>query len=245
MSKVLVVTSGKGGTGKSTVAASLGAAFARRGSRVLLIDCDSGMRGLDIMLGVSKGVVFDIADVVSGNCKTEHIIYPCPHTQGLFLIPAPQKAEDELSPEVLSQFIESVESQYDIVIIDSPAGVGKGFETAVYPAQLCLVVANAEPTSVRGCVNVRKRLKELNKDNIRLVINRLSKRSFFKLNFYRDLDEVIDETQIQLIGVVPESPQIVAAVQKGAACTGDSKALVAFDRIAGRIEGEKLPLAVS
>ena len=92
MSKVLVVTSGKGGTGKSTVAASLGAAFAKMNKRVLLIDCDSGMRGLDIMLGVSKSLVFDIADAVSGNCKTEHIIYPCAHTDGLFLIPAPQKA---------------------------------------------------------------------------------------------------------------------------------------------------------
>lgn len=244
MSKVLVVTSGKGGTGKSTVAASLGVSFAKRNKRVLLIDCDSGMRGLDIMLGVSKSLVFDIADAVSGNCKTEHIIYPCAHTDGLFLIPAPQKAEDELSPEVLNQFIESVEKQYDIIIIDSPAGVGKGFETAVYPAQACLVVANAEPTSVRGCANVRKRLLELNKENIRLIINRLSKRSFFKLNFYPDLDAIIDETQLQLIGVVPESAQVVSAIQKGIICTADSKALTAFDRIAGRLEGESLPLAV-
>lgn len=244
MSKVFVVTSGKGGTGKSTVAASLGVAFAKRNKRVLLIDCDSGMRGLDIMLGVSKGLVFDIADAVSGNCKTEHIVYPCTHTEGLYLIPAPQKAEDELSPEVLSQFIESVENQYDIIIIDSPAGVGKGFETAVYPAEVCLVVANPEPTSVRGCLNVRKRLMEFNKDNIRLVINRLSKRNFFKLNFYSDLDAIIDETQIQLIGVVPESTQVVAAIQKGIVCTDDSKALIAFDRIAGRLEGESLPLVV-
>lgn len=244
MSKVLVVTSGKGGTGKSTVAANLGVAFARRNKRVLLIDCDSGMRGLDIMLGVSKSLVFDIADVVCGNCKTEHIIYPCPHTPGLSLVPAPQKAEDELAPEVLSQFIDTVENQYDIIIIDSPAGVGKGFETAVYPAQMCLVVANTEPTSVRGCLNVRKRLLELEKDNIRLVINRLSKRNFFRLNLYSDLDEIIDETQIRLIGVVPESTQVVAAIQKGNICTDDSKALTAFDRIAGRLEGENLPLAV-
>ncbi len=244
MSKVIVVASGKGGTGKSTVAASLGVAFAGRNRRVLLIDCDSGMRGLDIMLGVSKSLVFDIADVVSGNCKTEHIIYPCSHTNGLYLIPAPQKAEDELSPGVLGQFIESVEDQYDIIIIDSPAGVGKGFETAVYPAQTCIVVANAEPTSVRGCVNVRRRLTELGKEDICLVINRLSKREFFKMNFYADLDEIIDETQIRLIGVVPESLQVVAAIQRGIACTEECKALTAFRRIAGRLEGEKLPLAV-
>ena len=114
----------------------------------------------------------------------------------------------------------------------------------MYPAQVCLVVANAEPTSVRGCSNVRKRLLELDKENIRLIINRLSKRNFFKLNFYPDLDAIIDETQLQLIGVVPESPQIVSAIQKGIVCDSDSKALTAFDRIAGRLEGENLPLAV-
>lgn len=244
MNKVLVVTSGKGGTGKSTVAANLGVAFAKRNRRVILIDCDSGMRGLDIMMGISRGLVFDIADAVSGNCKTEHIIYPCAHTEGLYLVPAPQKAEDELSPEVLCQFVESIKNQYDIVIIDSPAGVGKGFETAVYPAELCLVVANAEPISVRGCASVRKRLLELDKKSIRLVINRLSKRRFFRLNFYNNLDEIIDETQLQLIGVVPESAQVVSAAQRGLECTDDNKALAAFERIAGRIEGEKLPLTV-
>lgn len=244
MCKVLVITSGKGGTGKSTVSVSLGNALVKNGNRVLLIDCDSGMRGLDIMLGVSKSLVFDIADVVSGNCKTEHIIYPCPYTDGLFLIPAPQNVEDELSPSILTQFVKSVRDSYDYIIIDSPAGVGKSFETAVAPAELCLVVANAEPTSVRGCENVKKRLVDLEKQNIRLIINRFSRQAFKQMNAYYDLDEVIDKTGIQLIGVITENAAVVSAIQKGTSYDVKCTALKAVDNIARRISGENVPLAI-
>ncbi|HIR03444.1 MAG: AAA family ATPase [Acutalibacteraceae bacterium] len=244
MSKILVVTSGKGGTGKSTIAVSLGNALVKRNKKVLLIDCDSGMRGLDIMLGISKSLVFDIADAISGNCQPEHIIYPCPYSDGLFLIPAPQNAQDELSGSVFTQFVSRLENAYDYIIIDSPAGVGKGFETAVAPAQLCLVVANAEPTSVRGCANVKKRLSELGKQNVRLVINRFSRTGFKELGVYEDLDAVIDQTGIQLIGIVTENRQVVYAIQKGLSYTGRCTALKAVDNLAARIDGEARPLAV-
>lgn len=244
MSKILVVTSGKGGTGKSTIAVSLGNALVKRNKKVLLIDCDSGMRGLDIMLGISKSLVFDIADAISGNCQPEHIIYPCPYSDGLFLIPAPQNAQDELSGSVFTQFINRLENEYDYIIIDSPAGVGKGFETAVAPAQLCLVVANTEPTSVRGCANVKKRLAELGKQNVRLVINRFSRTGFKELGVYEDLDAVIDQTGIQLLGIVTENRQVVYAIQKGLSYTGRCTALKAVDNLAARIDGEARPLAV-
>lgn len=244
MGKVLVVTSGKGGTGKSTVAVSLGNALVKRGHKVLLIDCDCGMRGLDIMLGVAKSLVFDIADAVCGNCKAEHIVYPCPYSEGLFLIPAPQSASDELSPRVFTGFVRSLEPQYDYIIIDSPAGVGKGFETAVAPAGLCLVVANAEPTSVRGCENVKKRLLDLGKKEMRLIINRFSRSAFKEMNVYYDLDEVIDGTGIQLIAVITENRQVVSAIQKGASYSGKCTALEAVNNLAARIDGENPPLAV-
>ena len=245
MSQVVVVSSGKGGTGKSTISVSLGNAYAKMGKKVLLIDCDSGMRGLDIMLGVSKNLVFDIADVVSGNCKTEHIIYPCPYIDGLFLIPAPQNVEDEISSGILKQFVKNIKDDYDIVIIDCPAGVGKSFEIAVAPASLCLVVANAEPTSVRGCEKVKKRLLELGKTDIRLVINKFSRQSFKQLNAYYDLDEVIDKTGIQLIGIITENKPVVSAIQKGLAYDGKCLAIKAINNIARRIDGENVPLAIS
>lgn len=241
---IIAITSGKGGTGKSTICVSLGAALVKRGYRVLLIDCDSGMRGLDIMLGVSKSLVFDIADAVCGNCTPQQIVYPCSHMAGLSLIPAPQNAVDELSPAVLKQFTENVKDDYDYILIDSPAGVGKGFETAVTPAQMCLVVANTEPTSMRGCVNVRKLLTDFGKTNIRLVINRFSRSDFFKLHFYDDLDQVIDESGIRLIAVVNEDRQVVSAIQKGTSYHGSCTALAAIDNLAARIDGENPPLLI-
>lgn len=244
MGKIISVASGKGGTGKSTVCVTLGMALVKRGHRVLLIDCDSGMRGLDIMMGISKSLVFDIADAVCGNCPPEQIIYPCNHIQGLSLIPAPQNAEDELSPAVLKQFTDSVRDSYDYIIIDSPAGVGKGFDTAVLPADMCLVVANTEPTSLRGCVNVRKKLTDIGKTNIRLIINKFSKMSFRELGFYPDLDSIIDESGIQLIGIITENRQVVASVQKGLAYKRKCTALEAIDRIASRLDGDNVPLLI-
>lgn len=245
MGKVISVASGKGGTGKTTVCISLGTALVKRGHKVLLVDCDSGMRGLDIMMGVSKSLVFDIADAVSGACTVQQIVYPCSHIQGLWLIPAPQNAEDELSPAILKQFIKTVRDSYDYIIIDSPAGVGKGLETAVSPADMCLVVANTEPTSLRGCVNVRRKLTDMGKNNQRLIINKFSKSTFRKHGFYSDLDQVIDEAGIQLIAVIGESKQIVAAVQKGLEYTGRCKALLAIDNLAARLDGENPLLLIS
>lgn len=244
MGKIISIASGKGGTGKSTVCVTLGMALVKRGHTVLLIDCDSGMRGLDIMMGISKSLVFDIADAVCGNCTPEQIIYPCNHIAGLSLIPAPQNAEDELSPAILKQFTDNIRDNYDYIIIDSPAGVGKGFDTAVLPADLCLVIANTEPTSLRGCVNVRKKLTEYGKDNIRLIINRFSRSLFKELNFYPDLDAVIDESGIQLIGIIAENRQVVASVQKGLAYKKKCTALETIDRIAARIDGENIPLLI-
>lgn len=244
MGKIISISSGKGGTGKSTVCVTLGMALVKRGHKVLLIDCDSGMRGLDIMMGISKSLVFDIADAVCGNCSPEQIIYPCNHIVGLSLIPAPQNAEDELSPAILKQFTDNVRNNYDYIIIDSPAGVGKGFDTAVSPADMCLVIANTEPTSLRGCVNVRKKLIEIGKDNIRLIINRFSRASFKELAFYPDLDCIIDESGIQLMGIITEDRQVIASIQKGLAYKKKCTALEAIDRIAARLDGENIPLLI-
>ena len=122
--------------------------------------------------------------------------------------------------------------------------MGKGFETAVAPAELCLVVANAEPTSVRGCENVKKRLLDLGKKEMRLIINRFSRSAFKEMNVYYDLDEVIDGTGIQLIAVVTENRQVVSAIQKGTSYSGKCTALEAVNNLAARLDGENPPLAV-
>ena len=161
MNNVIVVASGKGGTGKSTVCICLSVALVKQGKKVLLIDCDCGMRGLDIMLDIEQEILFDASDAVCGNCSFGEAVYKSKHNENLYLMAAPFDAENELSPSVFTQLVDAVKDNFDYVIIDSPAGIGSGFVTAAAPADRALVVANAEPTSVRGAVKVRNKLDAL------------------------------------------------------------------------------------
>ena len=158
MNNVIVVASGKGGTGKSTVCICLSAALVKQGKKVLLIDSDSGMRGLDIMLDIEQELLFDASDAVCGNCSFAEAVYKSRRNDDLYLMAAPFDAENELSPSVFRQLVDTVRDSFDYVIIDSPAGIGSGFVTAAAPADRALIVTNAEPTSLRGGVKVRKKL---------------------------------------------------------------------------------------
>ena len=242
MNNVIVVASGKGGTGKSTVCICLSVSLVRQGKRVLLIDCDCGMRGLDIMLDMEQDILFDASDAVCGNCAFNEAVYKSKNNDQLFLMAAPFDAENELSSSVFRQLVDAVKDGFDYVIIDSPAGIGSGFVTAAAPADRALLVTNAEPTSVRGAVKVRKRLEALGVNDVRLVINRFDKRVFRKLGFYPDLDAVIDAAQTQLISLVPFDINISVVMQKGAAGTENGAAFAPFERLAKRIQGMPCPL---
>lgn len=242
MDNVIVVASGKGGTGKSTVCICLSVALVKKGKKVLLIDCDSGMRGLDIMLDIEQDILFDASDAVCGNCSFGEAIYKSPHNKNLFLMAAPFDAENELSPSVFRQLVDSVKNNFDYVIIDSPAGINSGFVTAAAPADRGLIVTNAEPTGVRGALKVRKKLEALGVKSLRLVINRFDRRMFKKLGFYADLDAVIDAAQTQLIALVPFSVDISVIMQRGAAGLEQSSALQVFDRLVDRLDGQRVPL---
>lgn len=242
MNDVIVVASGKGGTGKSTVCICLSVALIKQGKKVLLIDCDCGMRGLDIMLDMEQDLLFDASDAVCGNCTFQEAIYQSKNNHNLYLMAAPFDTENELSPSVFKQLVRSVKGSFDFVIIDSPAGIGSGFVTAAAPADSALIVTNAEPTSVRGGVKVRQKLEAMGIENIRLVINRFDRKVFRKLGFYRDLDEVIDATQTRLIALVPFDIRISVIMQRGAAGLDPDTTNPVFDRLALRLEGERIPL---
>ena len=244
MGKVTVITSGKGGTGKSTITAGLGTALVRRGSRVLVIDCDAGMRGIDLMLGVSGELVFDIADIISGNCPPTSAIYPCKTVPELYLLPAPQNVRDKLSPSVMRQLADVLTDYYDHILVDCPAGIGSGFETAVAPASRAILVANAEPLSVRGCDKVRQKLQYCSIPDVRLIINKFHERKFRKLGMFEDLDAVIDAVGARLLGIVPEDSAAASASQKGQPIEGKLKAAYAFDRIAARRDGRDVQLFI-
>lgn len=244
MCEVIVIASGKGGTGKTTVCTALAAALARAKNRVLIIDCDSGMRGVDLMLGISDRLVYDIADVISGACEYTDALYKADGDFELYSIAAPLYADDEVSPSLIKKFTQQVREEFDYILIDSPAGTGSGFYAAASAADRALVVVNAEPTSIRGCKNIGYRLRELKIFDCRLVINRFDKDRFFEMGLYRDLDEVIDNAGMRLIGLIPEDVRVIALSQRGALTNNWSQTSVIFDTIVKRLEGVDVPIVV-
>lgn len=243
MNDVIVIASGKGGTGKSTVAVCLAAALVKHNKKVLLMDCDCGMRGLDILLDVKEDILFDCSDAVCGNCTPEEAIYQSRNLDNLYLMAAPFDTDNEISPQVFKQLIAQVKPHFDYIIIDSPAGIGSGFATAATGADMALIVVNAEPTSISGGQKVKKKLQSLGIGSIRLVINRFDKELFSAMNIYPDLDAVIDETGAQLIALVPMDKQISAITQKGNVGINWSPAVTVFDCLAKRIMGFNIDLA--
>lgn len=244
MSEVIVIASGKGGTGKTTVCACLSVALAKAKKRVLVIDCDSGMRGVDLMLGISDRLVYDISDVISGACEAEDAMYQVEGDFELYCVAAPLHADDEVSPSLIKRFVNQVRDDFDVILIDSPAGTGSGFYSAANAADRALVVINTEPISIRGCKNISDRLRELDIKDSRLVINRFDKERFCQAGLYQDLDEVIDEAGLRLIGLIPEDVRLIALSQRGAITNNWSSATVVFDTIVKRLEGVDVPIVL-
>ena len=242
MGKVIVVASGKGGTGKTTVCAGIAAAFAKENKRVLLIDCDSGMRSVDMMFGISDRLVYDISDIISGGCENRDAFYRVSSEYELYCVAAPLYADDEISPSLLREFIKKIKDDFDYILIDSPAGTGSGFVTAASAADTALVVINAEPISIRGCQNIRKRLETMDVRSTRLVINRFDRERFLKMGLYEDLDEVIDEAGLRLIALIPEDIRVTALCQRGELLNNWSQSSLIFSAAAKRIEGVDVPV---
>lgn len=239
-----VITSGKGGVGKSTVSVGLGRALAERGRRVLLIDCDAGLRSLDRMTGTEENLVFDISDVVFGRCAPAEAIYPCAEAESLFLMPAPSSGENMIRPGVMKKLVPLLKRYYDHVLLDSPAGVGGGFRAAACAADRALIVCSPDPVCVRSAGTVRELLGKLGVSDLRLIINRFNGEFFDQTGVYHDLDSVIDASGIRLFGVVPEDFSLAAAFLKGKTAKADSRGMMALQRMAGRLEGEVIPVSV-
>ena len=244
MCEVIVVASGKGGTGKTTVCAGLAVALAKTGKKVLIMDCDSGMRGVDMVLGVADKLVYDISDIVSGSCECSDAVYRVSPELELYCVAAPLYADDEVSPSLIKEFVEKVRKDYDYILIDSPAGTGSGFVSAAASADRALAVINTEPISIRGCKNIKTRLDELKITDQRLVINRFDKERFFQMSLYEDLDAVIDEAGMRLIGLIPEDVRIIALSQRGAMTGNWSKTGIIFETMARRLEGSDVPIII-
>lgn len=240
MARITAIVSGKGGVGKSTLSAGIGAALARRGERVLLIDCDAGLRSQDVLLGVTERLVFDISDVAAGRCTPEQAIYRCASCPGLSMIAAP--LGEPLTPAACRAITLAAAQHYDRVLMDAPAGVGEGFFTAVAPAASAIVVATPDAVSVRSGNVVREALAQKGITETRLIINRFSAARFLRAGSFTDLDAFVDRAGVQLLGIVPEDAAVPLMAARGIPMLSKGNCSEAFERIAARLCGERVPL---
>ncbi len=244
--KVFVVTSGKGGVGKSTTTANIGTALAKLGKKVLLIDADIGLRNLDMLLGLENRIVYDILDVVEGRATPEKAFVRDKRGLSLYLLPANQtKNKDAISEEQMVNLVNDLKENYDFdyILIDSPAGIEQGFKNASAPADAALVVVNPEVSSVRDADRVIGLLENMGKNEVYLVINRIDWKKVKKgeMLSVKDIEEIL---KTPIIGVVPNEDKLIDFTNKGIPIVLEEKfdSSKAFMDIARRITGEDVPL---
>lgn len=242
--KVATVTSGKGGVGKTTATANIGAALASAGHKVVCVDADIGLRNLDVVLGLENRIVYDLVDVIEGRCRTRQAMIRDKHLgDNLFLIPAAQtRDKSAVSPSDMVRLCEELKQENDWVLIDCPAGIERGFRNAVAPADLVIVVTNPEVSAVRDADRIIGLIEAEEKGPARLVINRI-KPEMVKRGEMLSADDVLELLAVDLIGLIPEDENIVMSTNKGMpiALNGKSKAGQAFRNIARRLDGEEVP----
>lgn len=240
--KVLAVTSGKGGVGKSTLTVSLGIAAAASGSRVLLIELDAGLRGLDIMLGIS-GVVYDLGDLLEGRCNISSAIIPSPNVSGLYAIVAPVSMTGPILIQDMRLLLDGLRAYFDLIILDTPAGLGRGLRITCEVADLALIIATPDPVCIRDGNQVVREMLSRGFASHRLIINRVN-RKFIRRQVVQDLDEVIDGVGSQLIGVVPEDGEVTLFSSHGRLPDPKGELQRVCRAIIARLGGEYQPLIV-
>lgn len=241
--KVVTITSGKGGVGKTTATANLGVALARLGKKVVLLDADVGLRNLDIVMGLENRIVYDLVDVIEGRCQLRQAMIKHKQFPDLFLIPAAQtRDKTAVSPADMIQITDRLRPEFDFILIDSPAGIERGFRNAVAPADEVLIVTNPEVSAVRDADRIIGLLEANNKGPAKLVLNRVNP-DMVKRGEMMSADDVTDILAIKLIGIVPEDEHVIPASNSGVPVTlnENSRAGQAFRNIARRLTGENVP----
>ncbi|MBV9234065.1 MAG: septum site-determining protein MinD [Candidatus Eremiobacteraeota bacterium] len=238
----IVVTSGKGGVGKTTTTANLGATLAKRGRRVILIDADIGLRNLDLVLGLEKRIVFDLVEVAEGRCHLRQALIKDKRFESLAILPAAQTREKEaIAPEQFAAIVEEAAAQVDYVIIDCPAGIETGFRNAVAGAEEAIVVTTPEVSSIRDADRVVGKIAAANKP-IRLIVNRL-RPEMVSSGEMLSVDDVCDVLAVELLGIVPEDEDVIDTTNRGEpiALRDAGRLSAIYDKIARRLEGELVP----
>ena len=243
MSEVIVVTSGKGGVGKTTTSANVGTGLAKLNKKVVLIDTDIGLRNLDVVMGLENRIVYNLVDVVEGNCRYKQALIKDKRYPNLYLLPSAQtRDKTSVSPEQMKALTDELREEFDYIILDCPAGIEQGFKNAIAGADRALVVTTPEVSAIRDADRIIGLLEANDLKRSDLIVNRI-RMDMVKKGDMMSIDDVVDILSINLIGAVPDDENIVISTNNGEPLAGnDTLAGQAYMNICKRIMGEEVPL---
>lgn len=242
MSEVIVITSGKGGVGKTTTTANIGTGLAFAGQRVVLVDTDIGLRNLDVIMGLENRIVYDLVDVVEGFCRLKQALIKDKRFDGLFLLPAAQtRDKTSVNPQQMMKLCQELKEEFDYILIDCPAGIEQGFRNAIAGADKAIVITTPEVSAVRDADRIIGLLEANEIRNPKLIINRL-RFDMIRRGDMMSIDDIIDILAVSLIGVVPDDEKIVVSSNRGEPVISDEKSAagLAYRNIVKRIKGEEV-----
>ena len=244
MGELIAVLSGKGGTGKTSVCAAVSTALAQMGNRVLAIDCDMGLQNLDISLGLSDSGALSFLDVCEGGYRLDQAAKHH-HFETLSFLTAPlNRTAESVDPDAFRAMMRAARGEFDYIFLDAPAGIDGGFSLAAKFADRCLIVTGADPAAMRDAARAAQRLELMGKTDVRLIVNRVSRKLFSTMSV--TVDDVMDTAGLPLIGVVPEDPNVTLAAAFGVPLISYTTrgAAKACEAIARRLEGRHVPLSI-
>jgi septum site-determining protein MinD len=244
MSEVIVLTSGKGGVGKTTSTANIGTGLAQLNKKVVLIDTDIGLRNLDVVMGLENRIVYNLVDVIEGNCRMKQALIKDKRYPNLFLLPSAQtRDKSSVTPEQMMKLTDELREEFDYIMLDCPAGIEQGFKNAISGADRALVVTTPEVSAIRDADRIIGLLEANGISNIHLIVNRL-RMDMVNRGDMMSIDDVTEILAIDLIGAVPDDEQIVISTNQGEPLVGktDTMAGQAYANISRRITGEDIQL---
>lgn len=242
MGEIIVVTSGKGGVGKTTTTANIGAGLAKLGKNVLVIDTDLGLRNLDVVMGLENRIVYNLVDVIEGKCRLSQALIKDKRYESLYLLPSAQtKDKSAVTPEQMIKLTSSLKQEYDYVLLDCPAGIEQGFQNAIAGADRALVVTTPEVSAIRDADRIIGLLEANHIRNIRLIINKI-RIEMIKRGDMMSVEDVTEILSADLLGIIPDDEQVVVATNQGEPLIElESLAGEAYMNICGRLLGEEIP----